>query len=303
MKVITCLWCIIVAFAITASCSHHSNEVYTEGPNNTMLRKGDIVPVFNDSTALYRAPSSYARVIMTISPPHQVEVLECAGKSVFYIDDNKVADFRDFWYKVANKIDGNIVKGYVWGGHLSKAQYSMDFDEDGKKEYLLFGLHDFYKGVCNENKEFIFALKYCDGKDNIVMSLPDAYAWEDNFNVKIKNCGQLYYGSAKAHIMRMDISEYGAYSDDHFLLSGIVHTGKNMGVYVLSSTEYEYGEPVTEYIDVDIRKNTLIASDIVERIVMLSDGGYKFLTATETKKFVYKGDRFDVVKEYQIPDL
>ncbi|HNX59724.1 MAG TPA: hypothetical protein PKK43_11545, partial [Spirochaetota bacterium] len=91
--------------------------------------------------------------------------------------------------------------------------------------------------------------------------------------------------------------------DDHFLLSGVVDDGEG-SIYVLSSTDYTYGEPVSEHIYVDNRKNTITMSDIVDRVIFRDDIDLSY-TTTEITRFVFKGNRFDAVKErtYPIPEL
>ena len=111
---------------------------------------GDTVPVFAETADILENPSADASVLNTL-PAGEILVILNNTETAF---TNK--GFADYWYLVKQTgQDGSILKGFIWGGYLSKAAGNMDINLDGKDEYLLMGITGYVNRIFNAEFRYV----------------------------------------------------------------------------------------------------------------------------------------------------
>lgn len=106
-------------------------EIYTSMGS---LKDGEYYPVFGDVVNLRNGPSVKNDSVGKLTVGTKIQIV---SKSDIKFTQN---NYSDYWYQVKSNISGKEVRGFVWGGAISKAYVVKDFDGDNNPDMLLFGI-------------------------------------------------------------------------------------------------------------------------------------------------------------------
>jgi len=106
-------------------------EIYTSMGS---LKDGEYYPVFGDVVNLRNGPSVKNDSVGKLTVGTKIQIV--SKSDVKFTQNN----YSDYWYQVKSNISGKEVRGFVWGGAISKAYVVKDFDGDKNPDMLLFGI-------------------------------------------------------------------------------------------------------------------------------------------------------------------
>lgn len=93
---------------------------------------------FVDDASVHSQPSAHSSQLATLQLGQGVtNIAVPVAKTVFSSQNG----YREQWFQVAVcQPDGNLQKGYIWGGYLAKSWRFFDVDADGQQELIALGL-------------------------------------------------------------------------------------------------------------------------------------------------------------------